>query len=217
MMLIVMGIVFIMMGYMLLAVTEMFPILKMIYLGWIASILFIAPWIYSLYRMWIADTFINTDVIPIWKTLTHYLRRDNEIIPLVGERAFTGESFIDIPQLGLVETLGRDTVYTWGDKKTVFALENVPFTPDPRYFNYTYTLWELGFSNSDDLKKVLLGEDLYLMGVVYQNMEKWDSSHGGERLMNDMVGYDGKTKSFKPSFWQDMRRKYGRNKKRKRR
>jgi len=167
--------------------------------------------------MWVADTYINTDSIPIWKTLTTYLRRDNEAIPLVGERAFSGESFLDVPQLGLIETLGRDTVYTWGDKKTVFALENVPFTPDPRYFTYTHLLWQLGFSSSEDLKEVLGGKDLYLMGQVYINMEEWDDNHGARRLVRDMYNYKGKKVDFKPSFWDRLRLKYGRDKKHRRR
>jgi hypothetical protein len=126
------------------------------------------------------------------------MRRDNEIIPLVGERAYPGESFLDVKELGLVEYLGKDCYYNWGDKKIVWGLENINFTPDPRYFNFTHMLYSIGFTDSEDVKKVLKGEDLELMGKVYLKMQEYDGEHGGAKLVEDMKEYDGKVVKFEP-------------------
>jgi len=186
------------MGYMMLAVIEIYPILRLIYLDWITTIIFIIPTAFLLYRMWVADTMRQTERIPRWRQLVNYLRRDNKVIPLIGTRPYSGESFIDIPELGLVEFLGKDTVYQWGDKKICWGLENINFTPDPRYFNLTALFYEIGFKDSDDIKNVLLGNDLYLMGRVYQNMLRWDDNHGAKKLVTELKTYDGDKVFFKP-------------------
>ena len=86
-------------------------------MDWIATFFFIIPAVLVFYRMSVARTWQQTDRIPTWKQLIDYLRRDGEVIPLIGKRAYMGESFLDVPELGLVEFLGKDTVYQWGDKK----------------------------------------------------------------------------------------------------
>jgi len=183
---------------MLMAITTVFPILRLIFLDYIATIMFIIPTALLFYRMWVSDTWVQTDRIPTWKQLINYLRRDNKVVPLIGKRAYMGESFLDVPELGLVEFLGKDTVYTWGDKKVCWGLENVNFTADPRYFNFTALLYNIGFKDSDDVREVLLGENLYLMGKVYQNMLEYDNNHGTKKLVKDMQEYTGEVVEFKP-------------------
>jgi len=198
MFMLIMAIVCFIFGYMLLAITSLYPTLRMVGMDYIATILFIIPTALCFYRMSVSKTWIQTDKIPTWKQLINYLRRDNEVVPMVGKRAYTGESFLDVPELGLVEFLGKDTVYQWGDKKVCWGLENVNFTPDPRYFNLTALLYELGFKDSDDVREVLLGQNLYLMGKIYQKMLEWDDNHGAKKLVKDMENYDGDTVEFKP-------------------
>jgi len=197
MMIIIMGIVMIMMGYMFLAITYAIPVLRVIYLDWIGSFFFIIPFIIAMYRMWVAETYTQTERIPRWKQLVAYLRRDNRIVSLVGERAFAGESFIDIPNLGLMEFLGKDCVYQWGDKKVIWGLENVNFSPDPRYGNLCNCMWRLGFSNSDEVKQVLNGENAELRTKVYNNILEWEGPV--DRLTNDLKNYTGKIVYFEPT------------------
>lgn len=184
---------------MILALCMIYPFLYSLYMDWIATLFFIIPLIIVFYRLSTAKTWIQTDYIPKWKQLVNYLRRDNEVVPLVGKRAYMGESFLDFKELGLMEFLGKDTVYTWGDKKVCWALENVNFTPDPRYFNFTALLYNLGFKDSDDVRNVLLGNDLYLMGKVYQNMITWDNNHGVNKLIADQINYNGDKVKFEPA------------------
>lgn len=121
------------------------------------------------------------------------------MMPIFGDRAYPGESFLDVPDLGLIEFLGKDCYYNWGDKKILFGLENINYSPDIRYSNLCHILWELGFKNSADVKKVLTGEDLFLMGKVYLNMVKNDGDHGAAKFVKDLKKYDGKKVDFKPS------------------
>ena len=178
--------------------TSMFPIFRLVYFDWFAVIVAFIPYVICIYRMGATRCFQQADKIPKWKHLINYLRRDNEVIPLIGSRAYPGESFIDIPQLGLMEFLGKDTVYNWGDKKVVWGLENVNFTPDPRYFNLTHLLWELGFSNSQDVSNVYLGKDMVLMGEVYIKMNEMDGQWGAKKFVKELGEYDGKVVEFKP-------------------
>ena len=151
-----------------------------------------------MYRIKVTRCWYQVDRIPVWKHLIKYIRRDNEVIELLGERAYPGESFIDVEMLGLFEFLGKDTVMHQGDKNFVLGLENINFTPDPRYFNFTHLLWELGFSDSIDVRNVLLGDDLELMGKIYLNMQNYDNGHGVQRLVTELQEYDGDTIQFKP-------------------
>lgn len=195
MLMFILDIFLIMLGYLCLVLLQLIPELKIIYLDWIASFFFIAPLVITIYRIMISDSATQVDKLPKWKHLVNYLRRDNRVIPLKGERAYPGESFIDIPQLGLMEYLGKDCVYSWGDKKTVFGLENINFTPDPRYGNFTHTLWMLGFTNSDEVIQILNGENPELRQKIYDNMVNWETSV--QKLTRELKTYKGKVIDFK--------------------
>lgn len=198
MLIVVFGIIFFTIGYVFLTLVFLFPILRVIYFDWLASIFFVVPYVFVVYRLYVTDSFRQADRIPIWKHLINYLRRDNEIIPLVGERAYPGESFIDVPELGLMEFLGKDCVYRQGDKKVVWGLENINFTPDPRYFNLTHLLYTIGFKDSEDVKNVLKGNDLFLMGKVFLAMNNYDGVHGVKKLVKEMEDYNKETITFSP-------------------
>jgi len=174
------------------------PQYQAIGLDWIAFFLMMIPWVIVLWRLIVTKSWYQADRIPAWKTLINYLRRDAEVIPIVGERAYSGESFLDVPYLGIMEFLGKDCVYTWGDKKVIWGLENINFSPDPRYWNLTHLLRKLGFHNSDDVKRVLKGDDLELMGKIYLNMLN-DGLHGADLLVDEMQNYDGKVVDFEPT------------------
>jgi hypothetical protein len=134
-----------------------------------------------------------------WKHLINYLRRDNTVVPIEGVRAYPGESFIDVKGLGLIEFLGKDCFYTWGDKKIIWGLENINYSPDPRYFNLNHLLWEIGFTDSVDIYNVLNGLDIELMGRVYMKMNEYDNTHGITKLVTEMKEYKGQPVKFKPS------------------
>lgn len=203
------GFMFVVSGLILYYVTVLFPTFRTVYLDWFALFLIAMAWVYTLYRVMKANVYKNVDSTPKYKHLIEYLRRDNKDIECYGERIYSGESFLDIPGLGLLEYLGKDCYYSRGDKKFVWALENLNYTPDPRYGNFTHILWNLGFNNSNDVKNVLLGRDMELLAKVYCNMENWDKDHGASKLLNTLESYKGKTISFKPKFWDNIKERIG--------
>ena len=199
MFLIVIGITCATISIMLYIFTLVLPILKLLFLDWIALILMLVPFMITILSAYNSRCLKQIDRQPKWKHLIKYLRRDNETVEVLGERAYPGESFVDIPLLGLIEYLGKDCYYNSGNKKYAWVLENMNFTPDPRYSNFTHILWNLGFTNSDEVKQVLLGKLPDLRDKVYNNMLLWNNNHGVYKLNQELKDYDEKTVSFKPS------------------
>jgi len=195
---VVIPLVCMMMGAIFVLLTDIMPIFQKVFFHWFGFIFACAGSIYLIYRLVVTQTLKHADRPNKGKHLINYLRRDNEVVPVEGIRAYPGESFIDVQGLGLVEFLGKDCYYTWGDKKVIWGLENINFTPDPRYFNLTHLLWELGFTDSVDVYNVLNGLDLELMGRVYLHMKKYDNGHGSKKLVSDLKEYDGPVVDFEP-------------------
>jgi len=198
MMIIVVPIIFMVIGFIFLYMARIIPILNMVLFPEFGFLFACAGSIFLLYRLYVSQTIKHADKSKKWKHLINYLRRDNTVVPIEGERAYPGESFLDVQGLGLIEFLGKDCYYSWGDKKVIWGLENINFTPDPRYFNLTHLLWELGFTDSLDVYNVLNGLDLELMGRVFLQMQKYDNQHGVKKLVGDMQSYEGKTIDFTP-------------------
>lgn len=201
------GLSLIAIGMIVYYITILYPKLCVIYLDWFALFIISLAWFVTLYKVIKSDAYRQIDTTPKNKHLIEYLRRDNKAISCYGERIYSGESFLEVPGLGLIEYLGKDCFYTKGDKKFVWTLENLNFTPDPKYGNFTSMLWRLGFNNSDDVTKVLQGKDLELMGKIYINMVYWDKHNGVNRLLDDMESYSCKTIGFKPQIWDLIKQK----------
>ena len=197
---------FIFAGFFLFVLTKIMPVFRLVYFDYFGLGIVACASVFTFMRLFSTRSYYQADKPPKWATLINYMRRDNVTVPIHGQRAYPGESFLDVPHLGLVEFLGRDCYYQWGDKKYIWGLENINFSPDPRYSNLCNTLWNLGVKNSDELGRVLnidrlknvTDYDLFLMGKMYLSMIQWDNSHGVNKLIQDMSDYNGKTISFKP-------------------
>ena len=198
MILIIVPMFLIMLGFVFFILSEVMPIFRMVFFHWFGMVFFVVALVFVYYRIYNTRSWKQVDSMPKWKHLINYRRRDNEIVPIYGDRAYPGESFLDVPQLGLIEFLGKDCYYNWGDKKVLDGLENINFTPDPRYYNLTHLFYELGFTDSVDVSNVLNGRDLELMGRVFLKMNEYDNGHGAKRLVTELKEYDGKTVKFKP-------------------
>lgn len=188
-----------MMGFVFISMPYVFLELHYFYFELIGGMICVFPTVYLFYKMLNADTIIQTDDIPKWKQLIIYLGRENDAYPIVGEKAFYGQSFLDVPYLGLMEFLGKDCVYTWGNKKTIFGLENLCFSPDPRYGNFTHCCWKLGLSNSDEIKMILDEKNMdkevqELREKIYYNILNWKEPI--EKFNDDLKDYDGPIVEF---------------------
>jgi len=204
MMIVIVPVICIFVGFVFMYVAEVMPIFRMVFFHWFGFVFAVAGVMFLLYRLVVTSSLKQADKLPTWRHLINYMRRDNHIVPLHGERAYPGESFIDVPNLGLIEFLGKDCFYSWGDKKVMWGLENINFTPDPRYFNLTHLLWSIGFTDSVDVSNVLYGRDLELMGRVYLNMLGYERDHGVRKLIGDMRRYNGDKVSFKPKVTKNI-------------
>jgi hypothetical protein len=142
-------------GVMLWMMSKAIPLLALMAMDWVGVFMMAGCVIILLFMFGISQVGLQYDSIPAGTAIVNFIRRDGIIIPLLGKRIFSGESFLDVPKVGLIEDLGKDTVLLWGKKKVRFGMENINYTPDPRFFNVTKELYSLGFDDSDDLYNVL--------------------------------------------------------------
>lgn len=138
-------------GFGLLAMGEVMPVLKLFFIDWIAAIIIAVPTILMIIRLESSKTTKMFEKKPMGKELMIFLRRDGTCEPMYSKRPYHGESFLEVPKVGLIHDLGKGCVYRWGDKNIRFALENVNHTPDPRFANYTSWLYEQGFDNMKNI------------------------------------------------------------------
>jgi len=146
-----------MIGFVLYTLTNILPILRIAFFDWFALIFIAIPTCLLLYALYDNRLIWFLEKIPRNKLLLLFLRRDGDIVPVLGSRAFPGESFIDVPRLGLIHDLGKGTVYKLGKNTVRFALENVNHTANIKYANFTNWLYKLGFNNIRELQACVTG------------------------------------------------------------
>jgi len=197
-------------GVILFAMTKAIPFLQFIFMDWISIFMMCGAAFIMFFMFGLSQTGLQYDSIPPGTAVINYIRRDGIIQPLLGKRVFAGESFLDVPKLGIIEDLGKDTVFLWGKKKVRFGIENINYTPDPRYFNVCRELYQMGFDDTDDLYNVMNIPNIdaekekakkvfYLtrMADIYWNITHAEP-RGAERLMTIFRRRREKNESFGP-------------------
>ncbi len=197
-------------GVMLWLMSKLVPFLQVMFMDYIAIFMMAGAVFILFFCFGLSQTGLQYDSIPPGTAIINYIRRDGIIQPLLGKRVFSGESFLDVPRLGIIEDLGKDTVFLWGKKKVRFGVENINYTPDPRYWNLCKELYSLGFDDTDDLYNVLNIPNIdanqekakkvyYLerMANIYWNITHAES-RGGERLIKNFKERKEKNVSFGP-------------------
>lgn len=182
-------------GIMLFLFTKVSPFFSVLMMDWVGVFMMAGAIFILLFCFSISGTGLQYDTIPAGTAIVNFIRRDGIIAPLLGKRVFAGESFLDVPKLGLIEDLGKDTVFLLGRKKIRFGLENISYTPDLKYANLTHELYNLGFDDTDDLYNVLnipsmdadrdkVKKTYYMsrMADIYWNMTH-QQPRGAEKLM----------------------------------
>ena len=206
-------------GVMLWMMSKMIPLLSIMGMDWVA-IFMMCGGIFILYFVFgLSGTGLQYDSIPAGTAIINFIRRDGIIIPLLGKRIFSGESFLEVPKVGLIEDLGKDTVFLWGKKKVRFGLENINYTPDPRFFNLSRELYRLGFNDSDDLYNILNIPNIdpkdskrkayYLerMANVYWNMTH-QKERGATKLVLHFKRKQDKKVDFRPKHAAPVEKDY---------
>ena len=154
-------IVLMMSGFICMYLAEILPLFSLMQFEWVGGMLIAAGVIAALLVLSTSKAYKLFEKPPLGKYITLFLRRDGTVEPCYATRPFHGESFLDIPKVGIVHDLGEGTVYRWGNKNIRFALENVNHTPDPTYANYTSWIHNLGFDNMSKVMKAIEGGQGY--------------------------------------------------------
>ena len=181
-------------GYVFLYLCYILPFMSNWIMIWMAGIILGIPTLLCFMRLSTSKAMKIFEKKPAGKELMIFLRRDGTVIPMYASRPFFGESFLDVPKLGIVHDLGKGSVYRWGDKNIRFALENVNHTPDPRYVNFTNWLYKIGFNNMAELRNTLSGKD----NGGRQNIEKI-VPYVPVDVAVDELKEETKDRSFKPA------------------
>ena len=142
-------------GVMLWMMSKAVPLLALMMMDWIGVFMMGGAMFILLFVFGISQVGLQYDSIPPDTTVVNFIRRDGIIVPLLFKRIFSGESFLENPKVGLIEDLGKDTVFLWGKKKVRFGLENINYTSDPHHWPLTKELNDLGFDGNDDLYNIL--------------------------------------------------------------
>ena len=186
-------------GVMLWVMTKMIPFLALIMIDWVAIFMMVGAMFILIFIFGISNTGLLYDSIPGGTAVVPFIRRDGNIVPILFKRIFSGESFLENPKVGLIEDIGKGTVFLWGKKKIRFGLENLNYTSDPRHWGLTRELYSLGIDDTDDLyylknipnidnNKYPGLKEYYLirMAEVYWNMTH-RPERGAKKLVNEMM------------------------------
>lgn len=139
-------------GFGVYYLTDLFPVFQLLYMDYMALVIMVLPTIILIYFIVSKRLLWFIQRVPPGKLLLLFLRRDGTIIPVLGNRPYTGESFIDVHNLGIFHDIGRGSVYRWGQNNVRFALENVNHTVDPKWVNYTSWLYSIGLNDYMEIK-----------------------------------------------------------------
>lgn len=165
---------------------------------WLSLFILVIPsfiWVYVIGKnrlLW------NVETLPPDKFLIWFIRRDGSIVPVLGTRAYPGESFIEVPKLGLIHDLGKGSVCRIGKNNVRFALENVNHTPNPSFVNFTSWLYDCGFNDLSEVRNTLEGvegfEDKRV--VAFEAIEA--SKEGSVGVLKRELVEDSRDVVFKP-------------------
>jgi hypothetical protein len=207
-------------GIFLFILTKMMPFFAFIMMDWVGLMAIIGGILIIYIAFPFSDAGMLYDTIPAGTSMIPYIRRDQTIVPILGKRVFPGESFLESRQIGVIEDIGVGSVLLWGRKKIRFALENLNYTPDPRFWNVCNELYRLGFDDEEDLKTILYQlpginpvkerdkKVYYLerMAQIYWNMEH-SPPRGGKRFVELLKTYKTRDGSFGPKRYKKTYKK----------
>jgi hypothetical protein len=186
-------------GLVLFFMAKIVPLFGLFFFDWMGIMLLGMAAFILFFGFAPSDTGLLYDTIPAGTAVVPFIRRDGIIRPLLFKRIFSGESFLENPRVGLLEDIGKGTVFLWGKKKVRFGIENLNYTPDPHHWPLTTELYELGIDDTDDLynlRNIPLMDpvkdrqlkEYYLvrMAEVYYRMKN-RPERGAKHLVNELM------------------------------
>ena len=173
-------------GFMVFAAGYFDPVLNSFYVPVIgAFMIWICPLWLTLDRLKKGDCMIYFNPPIKNKPAFEFLYRIGERRIVYGTR-LPGTGFSKIKNLGLVLEMGGKSVYRHGDKPVQMVLQDLAHTPDPRFYNFTKWLTDIGFIDFDGVQDVLNGKNPELMITVWNNIVEYPKQEPVDILVENI-------------------------------
>lgn len=162
------------------------PLMSSMYIDTIgALIMWLVPMFLVIYRL---KTGLCYDYFkpPVKnRPLFEFLYRVGDKRTVYGAR-LPGTEFSTVPKLGIIQEIGvpGEGVFRQGDKPVQQVLQDIAHTPNPKWFNYTYWLNQMGITNLKELAQIWDGYNPELMIKVWNRMQSMPQREPAELFMN---------------------------------
>ena len=144
------------------------------------------------------------DKIPRGKGIFNFIYRDGLSLDLLGMRR-PGLGIFDLPQHGVVVDIGRKpepgSVYRFGDKNIRFALQDINYTPNPKFTSIYSFFSTLGFNTMEELQDVLNGYNPALMAKVWHKLVLYTPPTPEDRIVANIQDMEQKELTSANKDW----------------
>lgn len=125
------------------------------------------------------------------KPLFEFLYRVGDKRTVHGDR-LPGTGYSTVPKLGMIQEIGvpGEGVFRQGDKPVQQVLQDVAHTPNPKWYNFTYWVNQLGIANLDELAQVWDGFNPELMAKVWNRLMDMPQREPAELFMDRVTNLE---------------------------
>ena len=145
------------------------------------------------------------DKIPRTHGVFNFIYRDGLSGDFIGERR-PGMGIFDLPGHGVIVDVGRlpspGSVYDFGDKKIRLALQDINFTPNPKFTSIYSFFSYLGFNNMEELQDTLNGYNPSLTVKVWNKLVRHRPKDLEERVFDNIIQMDAKELKQNDKAWR---------------
>lgn len=145
------------------------------------------------------------DKLPKGKGLFNFLYRDGTSTDIIGMRR-VGLGIFDVPEHGVIIDIGRlpnpGSVYRFGGKNIRFALQDINFTPNPKFTTIYSFFTELGINNADELYDVLNGYNPELIIKVWNRLCYYSYPDATDKIVQNIQDMTPKEKKQLDKDWR---------------
>lgn len=177
-------------------------------LGWFLMgfiIMFIAL-IGIFFRIKMTGVGLRFDKPPKGQSIFNFMYRDGSSMDLHGKRR-PGLGIFDLPQLGVVVDVGRlptpGSVYRFGGKPIRYALQDIGYTPNPKFTTIYSFLSALGFNNMEDVQDVFKGRNPELMVKVWNKLVEYEPQTPEDKIVDNIIDMTPSETAENTVMWKE--------------
>lgn len=146
------------------------------------------------------------DKISRIKSVFNFIYRDGVSMDMIGDRR-PGMGIFDLPGHGVVVDVGRlpnpGSVYNFADKKIRFALQDINFTPNPKFTSIYGLFTKLGFNNMEELQDTLNGYNPNLIAKVWNKLVVYTPQDMEDRVVENIKNMDKREIKQNNQIWKN--------------